>query len=89
MRLITDPLAPHVSSCRVFMKQALQILCPHKNSKEYIMIPTVAEDKGSIKKELPSRKSRIFPNSVMREKKSLEEEVLVTCSVGCTLMLLH
>lgn len=69
MRLITDPLAPHVSSCRVFMKQALQILCPHKNSKEYIMIPTVAEDKGSLKKELPSWKSRIFPSLVMREKK--------------------
>lgn len=54
MRLITDLLAPHISCCILFIKQALQIPCPLKDTDDYVMILTVAGDEGSMKKELTS-----------------------------------
>lgn len=67
MRLITDPLAPHIFCCILFMKQVLQILCPHKDSEEYRMILTVSKDEGSMKKKLPLRQSRIFSSLELDE----------------------
>lgn len=61
MRLMTDPLAPHIFCCILFVKQVLQILCPHKDGEEYIMILTVAKDEGSMEKKPPLWQSRIFP----------------------------
>lgn len=69
MRLITNPLAPQIFCCILFTKQVLQILGPHKDSEEYIMMLTVAKDEGSMEKKGPLWQSRIFSSLDLDERR--------------------